>query len=110
MVKRTSQEQDEAALNRCLNEKRDGAGMSCADRGHTDCSHARRASNLKPVMAAKPHFHVDERGVLVRCYHGVTSLATDWRFWAGITLSFPLEHWLWEKCWPFYVLTNWLGL
>lgn len=31
-------------------------------------------------------------------------------FWLGLTLGFPLEHLLWEKCWPFDLITRWLGL
>jgi hypothetical protein len=56
------------------------------------------------------HFHTNERGILVKCYHATSSLIRDWKFWAGVTLSFPLEHWLWERVWPFYLVTHWLGL
>jgi len=31
-------------------------------------------------------------------------------FWIGLTLGFPLEHLLWEKLWPFDMVTKWLGL
>lgn len=31
-------------------------------------------------------------------------------FWLGISLSFPIEHFLWEKVWPFDLLTKLLGL
>ncbi len=31
-------------------------------------------------------------------------------FWLGISLSFPIEHFIWEKVWPFSVLTKLLGL
>lgn len=58
----------------------------------------------------RPHYHKDERGLLVRCYHGTASLLGNWRFWAGLTMGFPLEHLLWEKVWPFKLLTAWLGL
>lgn len=31
-------------------------------------------------------------------------------FWIGMTIGFPLEHLIWEKVWPFHLLTRWLGL
>ncbi|MBV8125687.1 MAG: hypothetical protein JO370_16615 [Paucibacter sp.] len=31
-------------------------------------------------------------------------------FWLGLTLGFPLEHFLWEHVWPFKLITKWLGL
>ena len=58
----------------------------------------------------EPHYHITERGVLVRCYHGTRSLLTNWQFWAGLTLGFPVEHLIWEKLWPFSLVTQWLGL
>ena len=59
---------------------------------------------------AEPHYHIDEGGFLVRCYHNGRSLLTNWQFWAGLTLGFPVEHFLWEKVPPFMWLTQWLGL
>ena len=56
------------------------------------------------------HFHKDENGLLVRCYHGSKNLLGKPSFWIGTTLSFPLEHFLWEKVWPFTLLTKALGL
>lgn len=56
------------------------------------------------------HYHQTEAGILVKCYHGARSLFTDWRFWLGTTMSFPLEHFIWEKIWPLNLLTHWLGL
>lgn len=64
-------------------------------------------SQQKP---SEPHFHRDERGVWVKCYHSARSLITDWRFWCGITFSFPFEHALWEHVPPFSYITHWLGL
>lgn len=57
-----------------------------------------------------PHTHVDEHGLLVRCYHKSKTLFFDGAFWMGVTLSFPIEHFLWEKVWPFYKLTALMGL
>lgn len=56
------------------------------------------------------HYHKNEQGLLIKCYHGSVDLITNWRFWAGLTLGFPFEHFLWEKIWPFYIITKWFGL
>lgn len=58
----------------------------------------------------EPHFHFNELGTMVRCYHEAKNLLTDWRFWIGMTMGFPMEHLLWEKVWPFYLLTSFVGL
>lgn len=58
----------------------------------------------------EPHFHVDNKGVLHKCYHQCRRAIADWGFWLGVTVSFPLEHFLWEKVWPFYKLTELFGL
>jgi hypothetical protein len=57
-----------------------------------------------------PHFHRDERGFLVKCYHSTKSLLVDHAFWIGLTIGFPLEHFLWTKVWPFYELAELMGL
>lgn len=57
-----------------------------------------------------PHYHRNRAGILVTCYHQCRSLMTDWRFWCGLTLGYPLEHYLWEKVWPFNLLTHFLHL
>jgi hypothetical protein len=57
-----------------------------------------------------PHFHRDEHGFLVKCYHNTKSVLTNWQFWFGLTMGFPLEHLLWEKVWPFYLITHFIGL
>ena len=56
-----------------------------------------------------PHFHPDEQGKLVRCYHTCRSLLTDWKFILGVTISYPLEHALWERT-PLRHLLEWIGL
>lgn len=45
-----------------------------------------------------------------RLPHGLRHTILRPSFWLGITLSFPLEHLLWEKAWPFNLITRWLGL
>ena len=55
------------------------------------------------------HQHIDEQGLIVKCYHQCKTLFS-WQFWMGTTLGFPLEHFLYEKVWPFKLITVWLGL
>lgn len=68
----------------------------------------RRVRRIK--KGAKGHTHVNERGTLVKCYHECRTLASDWKFWIGMTLGFPLEHALWEHVPGFSHITHWLGL
>lgn len=42
--------------------------------------------------------------------HGIRHTILRPAFWIGLTLGFPLEHLLWEKAWPFSIVTKWLGL
>lgn len=74
----------------------------------------RKKGSVKAARkAAKQHghYHSDSNGVLVRCYRRCRSWAWIIAAWlVGQTSSFPLEHYLWEKVWPFYKLTEWLGL
>jgi hypothetical protein len=44
------------------------------------------------------------------CYHKCRTVFTDWGFWIGVTVSFPLEHFLWERVWPFSWITKLIGL
>lgn len=59
-------------------------------------------------MDKQPHYHATTSG-LVKCYHSCKTALTDWGFWLGVTLSFPLEHYLWEKT-PLVWISQWLGL
>jgi hypothetical protein len=61
-------------------------------------------------MAESFHTHEDETGRLVKCYHECKSLVTDWKFIVGITVSFPIEHVIWEKLPVFRDISAWLGL
>lgn len=58
----------------------------------------------------KPHKHEDERGVLVDCYHKTVTEVKRVGFWVGVTISFPLEHYLYDKVWPFTLVKGLLGL
>lgn len=59
---------------------------------------------------AHTHVHKDKKGVLHVCYHKCRTVFTDWGFWIGVTVSFPLEHFLWEQVWPFSWITKLIGL
>ena len=59
---------------------------------------------------ANYHLHKTEQGKLIECYHGAVNCLKSWSFWVGMTLGFPLEHLIWEKIWPFYQITKWIGL
>ncbi len=50
------------------------------------------------------------RDLASRCYHRCRSVLLSWGFWLGLTLGFPVEHLLWEKVWPFTLVTRALGL
>ncbi len=56
------------------------------------------------------HTHSDENGLIVKCYHQTKTALLSFGFWLGLTLGFPVEHFLWEKIWPFKLLTRYLGL
>ena len=61
--------------------------------------------NIKPT---KFHTHINEQGLLIKCYHQCKIVFFNWQFWAGLTMGFPLEHLLWEKVWPFNMITEFL--
>jgi hypothetical protein len=56
------------------------------------------------------HTHMDERGMLVKCYHESKSVVLSIGFWFGTLIAFPLEHFIWEHIPPFSLLTKLLGL
>jgi hypothetical protein len=61
-----------------------------------------------------PHYHKNEDGVIVQCYHkcakGVRTTLGSPAFWIGVTLTYPIEHLLWEKVWGFRHIAEWLGM
>lgn len=62
---------------------------------------------------SQPHFHETETGVLAKCYHKTTSLCNfrSVGLWIVITtISFPLEHYIWEQLEPFMTIAKMLGL
>lgn len=52
--------------------------------------------------------------VKARVSHGMRHTIFRWQFWLGMTMGFPLEHWLWEKVlvhvFPFSLIMQALGL
>ncbi len=56
------------------------------------------------------HTHKDENGVLVKCYHKCRNVLTDYAFWIGITVSYPIEHFLWEKVPGFSHIAQLMGM
>ena len=50
------------------------------------------------------------RGLWGWAHHQFRTNILNTSFWLGLTLSFPLEHFLWEHVWPFKIISKWLGL
>lgn len=56
------------------------------------------------------HFHKNEDGVLIRCYHVCKKKAPPIGWWIFFTtISFPIEHALWELT-PLHYITGWFGI
>ena len=60
-------------------------------------------------LQGDPHYHKTPNG-LVACLHKCKSCLTDLSFWIGVTVSFPLEHVIWEKIPPFNYIARYFGL
>ncbi len=60
------------------------------------------------------HYHKDDAGILVRCYHHSVSVLKQPGFWVGnavtTIIGFPFEHYLYDKVYPFTLITHWLGI
>lgn len=59
---------------------------------------------------AHEHEHVTEDGMIVKCYHKCKSVLAEPAFWIGVTVTFPIEHFLWTKVPGFSHISHWLGL
>lgn len=61
---------------------------------------------------AEPHFHKDAGGIWHACYHACKqqNLFFSKMYWISLTLAFPVEHIVYHKLWPFYLLSNWLNI
>lgn len=58
----------------------------------------------------EPHYHTNDKGELVKCFHECKSIITQPSFWVLTTLAFPIEHFIWEKLPGFSWITQWMGL
>lgn len=56
------------------------------------------------------HTHKTPEGLIVKCYHECKSILASWPFWIGVTVSFPIEHFLWTKVPGFYHIAEFFGL
>lgn len=61
-------------------------------------------------QVGKLHHHRTHNGVIVDCYHKCKSVLKDYGFWVGMTIGFPIEHFLYEKVFPFTLVTEFMGL
>lgn len=77
---------------------------------HVDEMKARAGQHFQAAQQAKGHTHLNEQGLWVRCYHRCRTSVLQPGFWIGVTLSFPVEHLLWERVWPLKLVTKWMGL
>lgn len=58
------------------------------------------------VQDSQPHTHVNEHGGLVKCYHRCRNALTDYGFWVGLTIGYPLEHALYDHVYPFTLIRD----
>jgi len=56
------------------------------------------------------HYHKDENGFMTKCYHSTKNNLLNGSFWLGLTIGFPIEHFIWEKLPVFRDITHFLGL
>ena len=81
-----------------------------SERGGVVVDAETRAKEVAERWPSLYHTHKTETGLLVRCYHKSKSTLLSPNFWLGVTLSFPLEHFIWTKVWPFAWITSYFGL
>ena len=75
----------------------------------SQCTSGPAATTMPRVCDGDEHVHQGPDGFLHRCYHKCRSVLS-WQFFAGLTLSFPIEHALWTKVPPFVQIAEFLGL
>lgn len=56
------------------------------------------------------HYHETKEGRLVKCYHACKSVLGSYGFWVGTIVSWPIEHYLYAKVWPFKLLSKFMGI
>lgn len=69
-----------------------------------------RLARLETSSAPAYHTHLDERGMLVKCYHKSKAMVLSWEFWFATMITFPVEHGIWDYVPPFSYITKFLGL
>lgn len=69
-----------------------------------------QVENSNSQNSSHSHYHVDERGFLVKCYHHCKSFVKMPSFWIAQTFLFPLEHFLWTQVPGFSHIAHFLGL
>lgn len=55
------------------------------------------------------HTHTTDKGRVVKCYHECKNLLKSYSFWIGVTISFPIEHLVWNV-WPLNIVAKWFGV
>jgi hypothetical protein len=74
--------------------------------GHLDtCGGCGRCARCRCAQA-----NARARGSLRRTLVAMRECLLKPSFWLGVSLSFPIEHFIWEKLWPMCLLTKLLGL
>jgi len=70
----------------------------------------RRAATRSASKKDNQHFHRTKDNKLVACYHECKNMLTSYSFWIGMSIGWPLEHFLWQKIWPFSLVAKLLGI
>ncbi len=67
---------------------------------------------LKGVIldSSAGHYHKDDAGKLIKCYHNCRSWLSNPMFWISMTCSFPFEHFIWTQIYPFKLIASLIGL
>jgi hypothetical protein len=66
--------------------------------------------NSVDALPGDKHIHIDNQGLVHYCYHSCKNTLLSASFWLGVTLSYPLEHYLWESVPPFSYIAAYFGL
>lgn len=74
------------------------------------------AHALETEQRTRPHYHKDEDGFLIQCYHvcskgltGVKETLMSPAFWIGTTIAWPFEHFLYDHVPPFMWIAKLMG-
>lgn len=64
----------------------------------------------KHKARVRPHFHMNEQGLLVACYHTAKPTFPFFKWLFVLTVTFPIEHLMWEHLPPLVKLLAWLNV